>query len=208
MKPKVYTYLDRPDDVTQAGMVELWRRSWDARGWEPVLLDEGTARRHPLFDLFDATVRSYPTVNPPNYEAACFVRWLALDWVGGGLLTDYDVLNHSFPAPATFPDAPVVALDDERIPCAVFTQPSAQLYRLFLDRRRMLQATVLEGGRPHVSDMHAFKRYFKGPVVPLCSLYQGPENTKTPLWHVASAVAKCTGAEKLTYLEHVFRWIV
>lgn len=205
----VFTYLDRPDPIQQA-MVELWRRSWDVRGWSPVVLDLQAAQRHPAFDRFDRQVRSYPTVNPENYEAACFERWLALEVVGGGLMTDYDVLNARLTYPATLPAAPIVALDVQRIPCAVYTTQggAAEMVRWFSNRRRVLKAVVSERGQPHTSDMHVFQSCFHGPVVPLCGVYGGPENTPTPLWHVSSSAANCTGRDKLIFLEHVFRWIV
>lgn len=208
MSNTVFTYLDRPDPIQQA-MVELWKRSWDARGWSPVVLDCQVAQRHPAFERFDRLVRSYPTVNPEDYEAACFERWLALDQVGGGLMTDYDVLNARLPYPHNMPDAPLVACDVDRVPCAVYTQAggAAEMVRWFSNRRRVLKAITSEQGHPHVSDMHVFKSCFHGPVVPLCGLYGGPDNTPTPLWHVASAVTKCTGRDKLIFLEHVFRWI-
>lgn len=70
----------------------LWRARWEAAGFEPVILNEFIARKHPLFAALDAEVSKRPTTNPKAYEAACHHRWLALAQVGGGWMSDLDVL--------------------------------------------------------------------------------------------------------------------
>ena len=54
------------------------------------------AERHPLFREFDERTKLLPTVNPGDYELACYRRWLAVARAGGGFMSDYDVVNYGF----------------------------------------------------------------------------------------------------------------
>jgi len=48
---KIYTYWDSTVNApkNQAALMSLWDRSWAARGWEPRILTQANARKHPLF---------------------------------------------------------------------------------------------------------------------------------------------------------------
>lgn len=91
---KIHTYYTdcighNPEDEFK--LICLWREAWSAQGLEPVVLNEWQARQHPRFAEFNNHVSQLPTINSPAYERACFLRWLALAAVGGGLMADYDV---------------------------------------------------------------------------------------------------------------------
>lgn len=95
----VFTYyqpLDIRHSGEQAEMIRHWKRSWAKQGWNPRVLGIEDARRHPMFDEFDARVRKLPTVNSVDYEVACYHRWLAVAAAGGGFMSDYDVVNYGF----------------------------------------------------------------------------------------------------------------
>ncbi len=102
----VYTYyvkVDEEQHQKSEPMLEHWRRSWASRGWNPVVLGEHHAQAHPLYGLFKNAVSKFPTINVPEYEMACYLRWLAVAALGGGFMSDYDVVNYSFnasPVPA------------------------------------------------------------------------------------------------------------
>lgn len=104
MRPNVYTYyvpLNQMPDLwspsSQRLLIDVWRRSWAKQGWNPVVLNETHARRHPRFTEFKKKFWELPTEYGHNYEGPCFMRWAAAAAVGGGLLVDYDVINYSFP---------------------------------------------------------------------------------------------------------------
>ena len=95
----VFTYhepIDCKHDNDQWLMIDHWRRSWAKQGWNPVVLGLKDAERHPLFREFDERTKLLPTVNPGDYELACYRRWLAVARAGGGFMSDYDVVNYGF----------------------------------------------------------------------------------------------------------------
>ena len=97
----VYTYYTKVNEEQHEAselMLEHWRRSWASRGWNPVILSEHHAQAHPLYGLFKNAVSKFPTINVPEYEMACYLRWLAVAALGGGFMSDYDVVNYSFNA--------------------------------------------------------------------------------------------------------------
>lgn len=87
-----YTYVPNINPADELRLLNLWRRHHSAV-WEPFVLTEWHARQHPAFADFDARIRALPSVNPPEYERACYLRWLALAAVGGGFMSDYDVFQ-------------------------------------------------------------------------------------------------------------------
>ena len=87
---RVYTFYD---PITEGGyaqksreelpLLRVWKKTWRERGWDPVVLSTRDAERHPRFEEYRRRFASLPTgTNPPQYEMACFVRWLAMTHVG------------------------------------------------------------------------------------------------------------------------------
>ena len=94
----VYTYYDNlgwGDEET----IRVWKRTWAAAGWKPIVLDERIAAAHPLYRKYKAAVAQFPRANGLDYESACYLRHMAMVVVGGGFLTDYDVFNVNLPPP-------------------------------------------------------------------------------------------------------------
>ena len=91
----VFTYFDAVPEIDaneQKAQIELWKEAWKSRGWNPIVLTWLEARKHHLYESFENAVKLFPTVNPKKYELSCFLRWLALDQAGGGLMSDYDCI--------------------------------------------------------------------------------------------------------------------
>lgn len=83
----------------QLQMVKLWKQSWRAKGWEPVVLSRrdafGAQSETALFLQQADTLYGGHGANPRAYEAACYLRWVAMTR-RGGMLTDYDAMNRNF----------------------------------------------------------------------------------------------------------------
>lgn len=80
----------------QSTLIDIWRRAWKAQGWEPIILTPKDAKAHPRYEELHAKFAAFPTINPKEYEVACFDRWIAMAQVGGGICVDYDVLPFGF----------------------------------------------------------------------------------------------------------------
>ena len=116
---KVLTYYSPCAGLPpQGGVLERWTNSWAKAGYDPVVLDSSHAEKHPRYSELLPIFRAYPTINPAEYELACYLRWLALDVVGGGLMSDYDVMNVSL-YPSDIGKAEILFHERRRVPCLV-----------------------------------------------------------------------------------------
>ena len=92
----IYTYYERfaqwQPQENQTQLIGIWLRSWYSEGFFPIILSRKDAEAHPSFVEFRDKVSTLPTVNPPEYELACYIRWLAFAHAGGGSFVDYDVM--------------------------------------------------------------------------------------------------------------------
>ena len=62
----------------------MWEESWALQGWQPVILRESDAMRHPKFAANLKDLKMLPTKNNRKYELACYLRWFAAVQVGCG----------------------------------------------------------------------------------------------------------------------------
>lgn len=93
---RVLTYFDQlagSQFGEDAELCRLMTDSWRAAGWDVLVLNDSHARQHPLYD----NLTWMPTVNPEDYEMACWRRWLAyaeaLPYGVRALCLDIDVIN-------------------------------------------------------------------------------------------------------------------
>lgn len=205
-KVKVFTYYDKPGKSVELDrIVALWARSWSEQGWKPVVLDEETAKLHAGYLPLLRRIPSLPTVNSADYETACYVRWLALAQAGGGLMTDFDVLNKGFPPEHFLPGTRnLLVLGAETIPCAVYATPDgvSEILRWFLLPSNLTKALVTEKGKPHCSDMTFFQGCYKGEVFARCE--QPDLRPDFPLWHVCGKYVG-PGRSKYEVMEFCYR---
>lgn len=159
----VFTYFEAVtgiDGTDAVKLLELWKREWSAAGWNAQILTEVDARRHLMFPVFDAIVSAFPTINPPGYERACFLRWLAMAAAGGGFLCDYDVMPLRFP-PQKAPDRLTVYQDHN--PCPSLVGGTAAEFERICRFFMAWEVTDFDRGydgmgRPHVSDMNVLQQ--------------------------------------------------
>ena len=105
---KVYTYhipiIQFPD---QNKIINIWSTSWKARGFEPIVLTDEDAEKHPQYDeLYKKIKQIWSGVNNrefnergEKYSMSCYLRWLAyaaLDNTDRFYLSDYDIINFNF----------------------------------------------------------------------------------------------------------------
>ena len=101
-KPIIYTFYGTIDpsikhtgmtDSADERLLQVWKEKWTEAGWDARILNLDDAKRHPRFSEFDEKLQQIP-LNGPNeyYNQLCYYRWLAMAEIGGGWMSDYDVL--------------------------------------------------------------------------------------------------------------------
>ena len=151
-RPVVYTFcapIHGKIPEHEAALVDLWRDSWSANGWEPIVLDESSVQIDEEVAKMLLAYRALPSINRKKLDYYCYVRWLAVAQAGGGFMCDYDVVNYNFrPRPVGN-----LALYERSVPCLV--SGSAVEYERVA---RLFAAYVVAPddrlqGKLHVSDM-------------------------------------------------------
>jgi hypothetical protein len=115
---KVFTYykeIPGKSAAEEAALIDLWARSWRLRGWEPVVLGEGDLPDDPEARRLLRASRAQPSVMKPGLAYSWFARWVAVAAKGGGVMSDYDVINYSF-APV---EIGVLTVHERHVPCLV-----------------------------------------------------------------------------------------
>jgi hypothetical protein len=91
----VYTYyvdIGWPKPTT---LIDLWAESWRRRGWNPIIIGPAEAEKSAYYPKLVEEHKKHPTVNDPRYDFANKARYCAMEALGGGVLTDYDVINYT-----------------------------------------------------------------------------------------------------------------
>jgi len=178
-RPKVFTYYEViPETGSQFDEIDVCARSWLMNGWDFEVLTERMAVRSELYSALDGKINSFPTLNDRMYERACFMRWCALDAVGGGLLIDYDMINYSFkPEDLDFRESVILSADKKTPPIYAKGEDARILIKLFLDYNP-------PETDKHVSDMTIF-RYDSFPFkwLPVMLLFGEGAWHSAPLVH-------------------------
>lgn len=161
-KPIIYTYFDYLDAMNEEEkLLELWAESWEYYGWKPVVLDRTVAESHPRFKEWAQKFSQYPSINPKEYELACYYRWIAMAVVDGGFMSDIDVMNYGFRPPSHI--APNFTLHQGHIPSLV--SASKEEYERIVNALATFNVNSAiydyDPNRAHISDMYIFKKLLK-----------------------------------------------
>lgn len=131
--------------------IALWASSWRSFGWEPTVLGMADARANPLYPEFRDKITQFYSRNVGNYDDLCWLRWLAFSKHGGGVMTDYDVINRCLIPQDIEPSSPLIH-ESTRVPC--FVSANAAGANLIVAR---IMAKESPGRRVHFSDMTFFQ---------------------------------------------------
>jgi hypothetical protein len=161
-KQFIYTYYDKLDSSSfgpdELELLELWKKSWSAYGWTPVILSQNEARQHPKFEEYSKVFKSFDFVNDQSYELACYYRWIAMIVVGGGFMSDIDVMNYGF----RYPEKWDWKFTTHQVYVPAFVSASKEEYQRVVDLLVSYNSktipTIIVNGKPHTSDMVAFKK--------------------------------------------------
>lgn len=160
-RTKVFTYFSPVTSVEglaeQQRLIELWRSSWRKHGWEPVVLTEEDAAKHPDYATLRPLFEALPTASPKVYEMACWLRWLAVAHAGGGWMSDYDVQNCGFPVVFEHIRSSRPLPYAFGVPCVVFG--TAEEYTIAATRFAHATERFTVNGLEHVSDMHLIQAW-------------------------------------------------
>lgn len=153
----VYTYIQvgipsgEQSEAAVRRTLQVWLRNWYAHGYHPIVLTPADALIHPNYTRLRGIFAGFPTVNPPEYELACYLRWLAFREQGAGVFMDYDIVALG---PMDVPLHEVHGLHSWRPLAPMLTVASSE----GIDRQIALMAAhgeplAIIDGRPHTSDM-------------------------------------------------------
>jgi len=155
---KIYTYYDYlPGFRDDRALVQEWKRTWTNHGWEPIVLTKEVAMKHPQYSQLISKFEALPTVNPKEYEMSCYLRYFAMSYVGGGWMTDYDIVNLRFYPDEYLPVPKVFTTFQGYNPALSFgtQQEFDRILKLMSEYK--LKSTDIYWNKPHISDMYIMK---------------------------------------------------
>ncbi|MGH2954252.1 MAG: hypothetical protein ACRDK9_09560 [Solirubrobacterales bacterium] len=161
MERVLHTYHEPSPELTgyydSDRLIETWERAWADAGWRTRILTLAEAREHPRWPGYDADIHRLPTINPRSYEDTNYHRWMAMAVVGGGFMSDTDVLLLGHWEPRADPGLTVYSIDylegDGACPC--FVHGAAADYEAACDY--FAGAAEWAGGWRHVSDQELLR---------------------------------------------------
>ncbi len=115
---KVFTFyspVEGKRERDELALIEQWKQSWVAMGWEPVVLGYESLEFDAELDALVSRLKKLPSINKHNLDYWCYLRWIAVAQRGGGFMSDYDVINYSF-EPREVGELTVY---EEDVPCLV-----------------------------------------------------------------------------------------
>lgn len=168
-----------PELKDETGLRQAWARNWQRLGWQTRQLGLREAAGHPRYERFVMRAQTWPTINPPAYELACWIRWLAVDqWFqetgeASAVCCDYDVFNAS-----ARPDVldclatrqtGLVSLDGGHsyVAAVWVTRDFARIIPALLEDLAM-QLCVGHEDRRHISDMMVFAHLIERVQIGRC----------------------------------------
>lgn len=129
---KIFTYCEPINFSFQDELISLWKKSWEGKGFEPIVLNQTHAKQHAYYEEFnnkiDQVVKIITGAPLSSYGKACYMRWLAYATQANEkfFVADYDVINNNF---TPFEPEDSLCFYDRFCPCFASGTPS-QFYNL------------------------------------------------------------------------------
>lgn len=170
-------------------LLERWKDSWLSHGFNPIALNEDHARPHPKYAHVCDIIKDIPTVNDLQYERACWLRWLAYSMHAPAFYIDIDVINYDFSPADVETTEDLLSYQTYSGPAAVWaTEKGLGDFIAFFDRAHEFIETYK--GKPHLSDMHLFRTFYKGKATAQMWDCCYPFAMESPLVHFGNACVK------------------
>jgi hypothetical protein len=187
-----YEPINEPwiDQNDQKILIDLWKKSWNYYGWNPVIITLDDAKKHALYEDFYKKIEQFPTVCPKIYDMYCFLRWLSFANYGGWM-SAVSVMNHGF-TPVDYNEQIVTAHGNRLIVPTTAIHITKNKIQLILDIIMKYEVTptdtILVNGvdTPHISDMIILNKNFKlssliDKMMNISSMYSPNENWQNSL---------------------------
>jgi len=136
-----------------------WRYAWERAGWTIRILNLSHAQQMPEFEEFNHTLwTKVPLGQGYEYDFQCYIRYLAMAAVGGGWMSDYDVIPTYLPPDVELPNRGTFTVYQQHVP-ALMSGSKEQWQKV---ARRLLEKGVKNGSPGHLrdrlfSDMHSME---------------------------------------------------
>ena len=209
MNPTVFTFYQKLPTWNHGTIVAVWKKNWQRHGWRPIVMGREMAKRHPMFGDFITKIRTFPTINDPAYEEACYIRWLAFEIMldatdGRATMSDYDVFNNGFTVEDQGTED-IVCHEITQVPCLVSANKKGarEIVEFIMSRNP-------DHAIGHYSDMIAFKES-DWPVSGFCQEL-GEKRGDCP-WRQSKTIHAASGAihreapgwDKTQYIQRHYR---
>jgi hypothetical protein len=156
----VYTYyepIDKIDRDNQEDLIKICAKSWKQNGWEFIVLNYEKAKEHKFYLTYSEIIKKLPSINPHSYDYHCYMRWLAMSQIGGGLMIDYDVVNTNFKYEDSMLliDNKKLTVLQDHVPCAVYgsSEQYLAICQKFCELIYNPKCIIEINNQPHTSDM-------------------------------------------------------
>lgn len=161
----VYTYyepLKMDRDYIEEDLINVCAKSWEKNGWKLIVLNYEVAKSHDFYSSYSEVIKQLPSANLAFYDYHCYMRWLAMSKIGGGIMIDYDVANLSLTDDSIFQQKMLTGFQGH-VPCVV--SGTAEQYleacKIFCELKENEKCINNNYNRPHTSDMIMIAMGFK-----------------------------------------------
>lgn len=156
----VYTFFEKIDTIKdQLEIIDICKASWIRYNWNFQIINELTAQKHTFYNDYVSIINNLPSANHKKYDYYCFMRWLSMAQIGGGMMIDYDVANLGYYPTDLLCDINItkdkINILEYHIPCVVYgtSDQYLEICKKFCELIDNDKCYSIENNRIHTSDM-------------------------------------------------------